>query len=342
MKLITFAVPSYNSESYLSTCIDSLLVGGEDVEIIIVNDGSKDRTKEIADDYVSRYPTIVRAVHKENGGHGSGVNKGLELATGLFFKVVDSDDWLDAESLKKMVATIKEHVESGETADLYIANFVYEHMGDHTQHISEYRKEIPVGRFFSWEESKPLHLWKMFLMHSIICRTEMLRKANITLPHHTFYVDNVFAYLALPLAKKLFYLDVDLYRYLIGRAGQSVLIENLVGRYEQQIRCMSLMLQAVSYEQMEKLNKPLQKQLYHFLDCTLMNTYFFTTAKDTPERRAALAGMWNELKERDPKLYKRVQRFPKMILLNCLWWKAKGFVTTFSYKFLCKHVKLGM
>ena len=95
MKYITFTVPCYNSQDYMERCIDSLLPGGEDVEIIIVNDGSTDATAQIADDYAARYPGIVRAVHKKNGGHGSGVNKGLELATGAYFKVVDSDDWLD-------------------------------------------------------------------------------------------------------------------------------------------------------------------------------------------------------------------------------------------------------
>ena len=95
MKLMSFAVPCYNSEEYMQKCIESLLKGGEDVEIIVVNDGSHDNTREIAEDYVRRYPSIVKAVHKENGGHGSGVNKGLELASGLYYKVVDSDDWLD-------------------------------------------------------------------------------------------------------------------------------------------------------------------------------------------------------------------------------------------------------
>ena len=107
MKLITFAVPSYNSEAYMEHCIDTLLTGGEEVEIIIVNDGSKDNTKKIADRYAKQYPTIVKAVHKENGGHGSGVNKGLELATGLYYKVVDSDDWVDEDALKKTLETIK-------------------------------------------------------------------------------------------------------------------------------------------------------------------------------------------------------------------------------------------
>lgn len=101
MKLISFAIPSYNSENYLSHCVDTLLTGKDEVEIIIINDGSKDNTLKIAKEYEKKYPNIVKAIDKKNGGHGSGVNKGLELATGLYYKVVDSDDWVNEESLKK-------------------------------------------------------------------------------------------------------------------------------------------------------------------------------------------------------------------------------------------------
>ena len=98
MKLLTFTIPCYNSEAYMEKCIESILPGGEDVEIIIVNDGSKDRTAEIADAYAAKYPTIVRAIHQENGGHGEAVNTGIRNATGLYFKVVDSDDWIDQDA----------------------------------------------------------------------------------------------------------------------------------------------------------------------------------------------------------------------------------------------------
>ena len=103
MKYITFAVPCYNSQDYMRRCVDSLLAGGRDVEIILINDGSSDDTGRIADEYQLRYPDIVRAVHKPNGGHGSGVNKGLELARGLYYKVVDSDDWLDAGAYRMLL-----------------------------------------------------------------------------------------------------------------------------------------------------------------------------------------------------------------------------------------------
>lgn len=341
MKLITFAVPSYNSQDYLNKCVDSLLMGGEDVEIIIVDDGSTDGTAALADAYEAAYPAIVRAVHKPNGGHGSGVNKGLELATGLYYKVVDSDDWLDVDALKTLLSTLKRHVAEGETADLYVTNFVYERVADKSRYVSRYTGTLPVNRFFGWEETKPLRLWKMYLMHALIYRTEMLRATGLKLPEHTFYVDNIFAYTPLPYVKKLFYLNIDLYRYYIGRSDQSVTVDNAVKRFDQQINITRIMLREYGYNRIESMCKPLRRQMYHCLHVMLMNTYFFTTAKDEPLRRQLFALMWNELKINDKKLYRRLKRMPLVWILDRLCWKVKGRVTTTSYRFLCKHVKLG-
>ena len=103
MKYISFAIPCYNSEEYMEKCIRSLLTSGEDVEIIIVNDGSKDKTSEIAHAYREKYPNIIKVVDKENGGHGDAVNSGLSSATGKYFKVVDSDDWVDKKAYKEIL-----------------------------------------------------------------------------------------------------------------------------------------------------------------------------------------------------------------------------------------------
>ncbi len=101
MKLITFTVPCYNSAAYMSHCVETLLPAGEEAEIILVDDGSKDDTGRIADEFAEKYPDIVRVIHQENGGHGEGVNQGIRNARGVYFKVVDSDDWLDTDALAR-------------------------------------------------------------------------------------------------------------------------------------------------------------------------------------------------------------------------------------------------
>ena len=109
MKLLTFAIPCYNSAAYMRNCIESLLPGGDEVEILIVDDGStKDNTAEIADEYEKNYPGICRAIHQENGGHGEAVNAGLRNATGFFYKVVDSDDWVDWNAYQAILAKLRE------------------------------------------------------------------------------------------------------------------------------------------------------------------------------------------------------------------------------------------
>ena len=128
----------------MEKCIKSVLIGGEDVEVIIVDDGStKDDTAEIADRYAKMYPTIVKAVHQENGGHGQAVNTGLAHATGKFFKVVDSDDWVDARSYKKILTTLKNFVE-GEEPDMVIANYVYDKVGAKRKKVIHYDNVFPV------------------------------------------------------------------------------------------------------------------------------------------------------------------------------------------------------
>ena len=152
MKLLSFAVPCYNSEAYMEKCVNSLLKGGEDVEILIVDDGSKDRTLEIAKDFETRYPTIVRAIHQENKGHGGAVNTGIENATGLFFKVVDSDDWVKEEAYLKVLDTLRELVKDGSALDMLVCNYVYEKEGETKKRVISYRHAMPVERIFSWDD----------------------------------------------------------------------------------------------------------------------------------------------------------------------------------------------
>ena len=130
MKLLSVAIPCYNSEGYMRHCIESLLEGGEQVEILIIDDGSKkDRTAQIADEYEKAYPGICRAIHQQNAGHGGAVNTGLANAKGIYFKVVDSDDWVDKDAYMQVLRVLEGFVYGDETLDMLISNFVYEKQG---------------------------------------------------------------------------------------------------------------------------------------------------------------------------------------------------------------------
>ena len=143
MKLLSVAVPCYNSEAYVEKCVDSLLPGGDRIEIIIVNDGSKDRTQEIGEELVKKYPGIVKLVNKENGGHGDAVNFGLANAEGLYFKVVDSDDKVDKDSLLEVLKVLEEHSTPDTQLDMVIANYVYDKEGAKHKKVMKYTGMIP-------------------------------------------------------------------------------------------------------------------------------------------------------------------------------------------------------
>lgn len=342
MKYITFAIPSYNSEKYLHHAVDTILTGGEDVEIIIVNDGSADATATIADAYAAEYPSIVKVVHKENGGHGSGVNAGITNATGVYFKVVDSDDWVNEKALKELLCVIKNHLAKGTEADLYITNFIYDHALDNKQFVRDWRKHFPVNRFCSWKDAKTFIGSQVLLMHSLLYKTELLRACGLELPKHTFYVDNIYAYRPLPYAKKLFYLDVNLYNYFIGREDQSVNIKNMTKRYEQQIRVMNNMLEAYTFDEIMSLDKGLRKYMLHDLSAIMMTTMLFCCAGgDEPVRKEAYRAMWDGLKERDPKLYNYLRYKGLPALSAWMPWKLRGKSMLAGYNVLCKLIKLG-
>jgi len=126
MKFLTAAIPCYNSAEYMGHAIESLLYAGDEIEIIIVNDGSSDDTQKIAEKYKSEYPDIIKVINQENGGHGEAVNTGLANATGIYYKVIDSDDWVNAEALSLVMSKIKELVSGDKAPDMLITNYVYE------------------------------------------------------------------------------------------------------------------------------------------------------------------------------------------------------------------------
>ena len=306
MKLLSIGIPSYNSEGFMRKCIESLLPGGEEVEIIIVNDGSKDGTAAIADEYAEKYPTIVKAVHQENGGHGEAVTAGLRNATGLYYKVVDSDDWVNEEAYLAILNKLAELVKSGEMVDMFISNYVYEKEGKKRKKVMQYRTAFPTDQVFTWDDVKFLHVGQYILMHSVIYRTQMLKDCGLELPKHTFYVDNVYVYHPLPYVKKMYYMDVNFYRYYIGREGQSVQEQIMIGRIDQQIRVNKILIDDCDVWKIK--NKKLRNYMLSYLEIMMAVSSILAIKSKQPENLAKKKELWQYLKAKDVRAYKRIRR----------------------------------
>lgn len=301
MKLLTIAVPCYNSQEYMKNCIESLLPGGEDVEIIIVNDGSSDDTAKIADEYAAQYPSIVKAVHQENGGHGEAVNTGLTHASGLYYKVVDSDDWVNAQAYELILEVIRNCVRGPETLDMLISNYVYEKVDAKHKRVMRYNRSLPSDRMFGWNDVKPLGKTHYILMHSLIYRTQLLRDAGLKLPAHTFYVDNLVAFIPFPYVKNMYYVDANFYRYYIGREDQSVNEAVMIKRIDQQIKVNKLLIDC--FVQQKTLHKNLRKYMLNMVSIVTTVSSIILIRSQTPENLEKKDDLWNYLKNADKKLY---------------------------------------
>ncbi|KGM13984.1 glycosyl transferase [Cellulomonas bogoriensis 69B4 = DSM 16987] len=312
---LTVVVPCYNSAGYMRRCVESLLAAsGPDVEVVLVDDGSQDGTGRIADAYAARYPGRVRAVHKENGGHGSTINVGLQLARGRYFKVVDSDDWVDVEAFTRLVSTLRRFGEQDADVDMVLSNFVYEKEGRRTTRTVRFRRALPRDEVFGWDQVGRLRKTQYFLMHAIVYRTGLLREVGLHLPEHTFYVDNIFAYMPLPAVRRMYYLDVDLYRYYIGRAGQSVAEQVMIGRLDQQLRVNRMMMEHVA--RTVPPDHPAYGYMTHYLEivCAVSSTLLLRSGTD-----AAIAtkeAMWRGIREEDELLHRRLRRSTLGTLTN--------------------------
>ena len=305
MKKITFTVPCYNSQDYMAHAIESILPGGEDIEIIIVNDGSKDRTSEIAHEYMEKYPTIIKVVDKENGGHGDAVNSGLMHATGKYFKVVDSDDWVDEDALHKILDVLRHMEEDGMELDMLIANYVYEKVGATHKKVIHYRNVLPQDEIFRWDDMGHFRLDQYILMHSVIYRTDMLKLIQLHLPKHTFYVDNIYVYYPLPHVRKIYYMDVDFYRYFIGREDQSVNESVMISRIDQQLSVNKRMIDSFISENPQNIN--CRKYMINYLRIMMEVSSIFLIVSGTKEHLEKKKALWQYAKDKDEALYKKLR-----------------------------------
>jgi glycosyltransferase involved in cell wall biosynthesis len=305
MKLLSIVIPCYNSQAYMKKCIESLLPGGELVELLIVNDGSSDNTGAIADEYAMNYPAIVKAIHQLNGGHGEAVNAGIRNATGIYFKVIDSDDWVEGEAYARILATLQTLIQNNTQVDMLVSNYVYEKEGAIHKRVIHYDNVLPEECVFTWKEIGHFRKGQYILMHSVIYRLQLLKDCGLQLPKHTFYVDNLYVFVPLPYVNSIYYLNVDFYRYYIGREDQSVNEKVMISRIDQQIRVNKLMMELVNIHSVSNSNR--RRYMMNYLEIITVVSTILMIRSGTEENLRKKQELWQYIKENDIKLYYRLR-----------------------------------
>lgn len=219
-KTLTVTVPAYNAEKFLNRGIPSMLDDRilNEIEILIINDGSNDRTAEIANTYQEKYRETVKAIHKKNGGHGSAVNAGIENATAKYFCVIDADDWVDKNSFVELVLYLK-HA----NVDLVLSDA--QKVDEEDRKIADMKiSNMPVRK--ETDLDKYIEKMQNIEMHNIVFKTKLLQENNIKIDEHCYYVDQEYVLFTLLHVKTVTYSNLLVYHYYVGRNGQSVSIES--------------------------------------------------------------------------------------------------------------------
>lgn len=307
--LLSVIVPAYNAAAYLGRALGELgAVPG--IEVVVVDDGSTDHTREVAEAWAAQTPTCIRVVHQENRGHGGAINTGLAAARGDYFKVLDADDWLDIPSLRVLLAHLRALRDAGTEVDAVFTDFVHERVGKSPK-VARFDSVFPTGRVFGWSETERFGRRQVLMMHAIVYRTQLLRDADLVLPEHTFYVDNLFVLQPFARLRRMSYLPVPLYRYFIGREGQSVAPEVMVRRVDQQLHVNRLALATLpAHTDLARGDVPrqLHRAMLHHLEGVCAVTSATLARGGTAAHLQQRDLFWREVRAENPWLYTRMRR----------------------------------
>lgn len=275
-KILGIGIPSYNGEMYLDRCIPTFINDElmDKIEVIIVNDGSTDNTKKIAEKYQKMYPDTVFVINKENGGHGSAVNAALNFTNAKYYKVVDCDDWVDTSKLVKLVHFL-------ENNDVDLVSNTYETVDMVTGYSNRIANDgYEYGKIYNFDDLSVTNLY--LSIHSTTYKTEILKKNKIQLQENTFFVDVEYQLLPIPYIKTIAFQDDIVYKYMIGNVNQSVNIDNFVKRYDHHDRVVKRIIEFL------KTAKLTSKQ-YQYIESVfieVLNTHYnLSSYYDADEER---------------------------------------------------------
>lgn len=307
MKLLTIIIPAYNVENYIKDALIPYLSleNTIDLEVLIINDGSKDNTLSLVQEYEQKYSEFVKVIDKKNGGHGSAINTGVKYATGRYFKVVDGDDWLDTQALERLLEYLKKI-----DVDMVATGFeiVCEDIGQKEEiHI----RNIEYGKVYEFESI--CSSIDYVRMHSTIFKTELWKLNKIILDEHCFYVDVEHDLFPLKWLKTVVFYDLLLYQYRIGRQGQSVSMNSMVKNRNDH---MKVIKKIMSLSKDETLSQSIREYIERKLENMVGFQYAILFAsKIGKENKMELIEYDNWLKNNSVKIYNKIRQ-KKILLLR--------------------------
>lgn len=238
-KILSIIIPAYNVEKYLDRCLHSFEVPEilDKIEVLVINDGSKDKTPDIAEQYCAKYPDTYFLYNKENGGHGSGINYGIRYAAGKYFKVVDGDDWLNTEELPEFVKVLE-----AIDADIVAADFLC--VQDETDAVlgEKYCTSQP-DSYGKIRDLAKGEVGDVIKMHALTIKTEILQKHGIVIDEHCYYVDCEYITYPVPYVRTVYFYRKFIYMYRLGRNGQSMDIRSMQRNRAQHMRVLHSLLE---------------------------------------------------------------------------------------------------
>lgn len=308
MKILTIAICAYNMEEYIEKTLDSCIIKDIDkLEILIMNDGSTDRTAELCQPYCDKYPDSFILVNKENGGWGSNLNMAAHLAKGKYFKEMDADDWFETENLQKLVLKLEDI-----DADMVLTDHRYCYTDKTVDNNAEWAKYT--GEIHEMKDIKPFY----FSIWDAAFLTSKLSADYINLPKHTLYTDNLFIMYQLPKIETAYFMSDVVYNYRLGRDGQSVNAESLRKHYKDLV---SVLVRALKY-----YNAGDNKENIHVREKFISTYYvfyeYFLRMKCDKEIKKAIRYVEYRLKKEAPELYKETNKAKRLRLIRMTGYAA--------------------
>lgn len=298
-KILSLIIPSYNMEDYLRYCLDSLLVSDSVaglLEVLVVNDGSKDRTSEIAHAYEAEHPGIFKVIDKKNGNYGSCVNIGLTMASGKYVKVLDADDSFDTSSFEEFLVFLQNN-----DADLVLSDFAVVDPERNVRKIIRY--DLGDGSRFDMDSVCTGHVFKSMQMHAVTYRRENLMALHYRQSEGISYTDQQWIFIPMVAVRTVVCFDKYVYKYLIGRTGQTVNPAVKVKSIAQTIKCSLDMARSYEIFRDKFQGMPVQKYLMSRITPMLKEVYVFAMTHYDISAKEMLSDFDESLSKASPELY---------------------------------------